>query len=578
MNARHVLTSGAILAAGAWLLIGSISRNDAGTLPIGPANEPGGRVAREILQPVSIAAPEKPAELQLSSTFTPITGKVLRVPASTREGTGGAITSVGANVVLLSHDGDIYVVRPSLQIVKSRIAPPDNGFQAYVNDSRRSPYDGFTHNFDHFRYNDIEFVRTERHSGFIVSYTKYHSQKSCYTTAISFLRIDRDLQSLEEWTATSGQWKDIFETAPCLPLKKEFRAIEGHLAGGRIAFDGKDTLYLASGDYAWDGIYGPRSLQQGGAPLAQDPATDYGKVIQIDLNSLQARRLSLGQRNMQGIATDRNGTVWTVEHGMRGGDELNRISGGSNFGWPYESYGTLYSGLANPLARSNGRHQNFDRPVFAWLPSIAVSGMTRVEGFHETWDGDFLVATLAAAKLVRLRIEDGRVVFAEDIPVGRRIRDVHQHTTGEIVLWTDSRELIFLRPSTGGFEKGVVEHILNENMKLTKDQRDKLTAAFDRCTECHSLRPGENANAPTLAHIIGSKVGSADFANYSRAIRQYEGVWTKERLVNYVSAPQKLIPGTTMPEPNIGDRDIVDGIVEILEHLPRMIETLPQRK
>ena len=340
--------------------------------------------------------PENPAEIELSSIFTPITGRVVRVPPPTRPGTGGAVTSVGANVVLLSHDGDIFVVPPSRQIVKSRIVAPDNGFQAYVNDSQRPPYNSYAHNFGHFRYNDIEFIRSPQRTGFVVSYTRYHGPKQCYTTTISFLRFDDEPGRPEQWSATSDQWEDIFETTPCLPLKKEFRAIEGHMAGGRMAFDGKDTLYLASGDYSWDGIYGPRSLTENGLPLAQDPDTDYGKVIQIDLGTRSAQRLSRGQRNMQGIAIGREGRVWTVEHGMRGGDELNRISPGSNFGWPYESYGTLYSGLPNPSEVSNGRHKNFERPVFAWLPSIAVSGLARVEGFHETWDGDFLVATLAA--------------------------------------------------------------------------------------------------------------------------------------------------------------------------------------
>ena len=179
---------------------------------------------------------------------------------------------------------------------------------------------------------------------------------------------------------------------------------------------------------------------------------------------------------------------------------------------------------------------------------------------------------------MRLRVEDGRVIFAEDIAVGRRVRDVHQHSTGEIVLWTDTRELIFLRPGDGGFENKFIAYLLNEKMGLSQAQRDRLAAAFERCRECHSLRSEDNRHAPSLAHIFGSRAGSKSFGAYSNALRQYAGSWTKEALRSYIRAPQQLIPGTTMPDPGIGDDEIEDGIVTILEHLTRTIETPPQSK
>jgi cytochrome c len=202
--------------------------------------------------------------------------------------------------------------------------------------------------------------------------------------------------------------------------------------------------------------------------------------------------------------------------------------------------------------------------------------MTRVAGFHPAWNGDFLVASLVGQKLVRLRIEDGRVIFAEDIAVGRRIRDVHQHGSGALVLWTDSRELIFLRPSTGGFEDRFIAFVLNERMKWPKDRQAKLMAAFEGCRECHSLRPGDNTHAPSLARIFGAKVGSGKFKGYSPAMKRHNGEWSKDALTAYLKAPQKLIPGTRMPDPNIGDAEVVDGIVQLFEHLTHTLEAPPE--
>ncbi len=105
------------------------------------------------------------------------------------------------------------------------------------------------------------------------------------------------------------------------------------MAGGRIAYRQPHKIVLGSGDYSWDGIYAPEAY-------AQKPDNDYGKVLEIDLNSGKSRKLSIGHRNMQGVLVHLNGQVWVTEHGPRGGDELNRVIGGGNFGWPEEVLGT----------------------------------------------------------------------------------------------------------------------------------------------------------------------------------------------------------------------------------------------
>lgn len=138
---------------------------------------------------------------------------------------------------------------------------------------------------------------------------------------------------------------------------------------------------------------------------------------------------SYGHRNPQGMVIDLNGNVWVTEHGPRGGDELNLVKPGANYGWPVVSYGINYSDapLKTPWPSES---QKFEMPVWVWLPSTAVCGLDVArpgplgEAFPK-WKGDLFAGGLAGATIDRLRIKDGQVVEREEV-VGRmgRVRDV----------------------------------------------------------------------------------------------------------------------------------------------------------
>lgn len=513
--------------------------------------------------------------LNFSSVFTPLQGKLVNIPPTERKGYGGGMTSWESYLVVITHEGKIYLVDGESNVTLSGIEAPFNGYNDYAKAAVQPPFDKFKHNFDIFRYNDILYFNNKDHQGFLVSYTKYDKDNTCYTTTISRLYIDVASDDILDYKVPASLWTDIFQTSPCLPIKKEWEAIDGLRAGGRIAFDGERTVYLASGDYAWDGMYGPRTIPgtdpETGPAVAQDPAADYGKVIAIDVITGHARQLSRGHRNTQGITIDRNGSVWTVEHGVRGGDELNLIIEGENYGWPLESYGTLYSTLPLKNTISYGWHKTYRRPKIAWLPSIAVSGLTRIEGFHEAWDGDLLASTLGGQQLARIRIADNRVVFTEFIRIGQRIRQVHQHSDSRIVLWTDNKQLIFLSPSSGGPGLKYVNYRL-DTMQAKNEVVHKVRAAFHSCMECHSLNSGDNVNAPSLANIYNSKIGSTNFQGYSEAFLSDQRVWTRELLAEYLTDPQTKMPGTIMPNPNVSDEIVRNEIINILVGLATDIE------
>lgn len=225
----------------------------------------------------------------------------------------------------------------------------------------------------------------------------------------------------------------------------------GHHFGSRIVIDNKGMLFLTTGD---------RGSQ---SDKAQDPAVPIGKVLRLTPDGRPApgnpgvegkagwapEVWSMGHRNLQGAVYDREaGRLWTIEHGARGGDELNSPEAGKNYGWPVISYGRHYSGAKIGVgAEKDGMEQ----PVYYWDPSIATSGLELYTGdLFPGWKGDLLVGGLAGAQLSRLVMTDGRVTAEEKLLTDRgdRIRDVRQGPDGAVYVVTDERrgEILRLTP------------------------------------------------------------------------------------------------------------------------------------
>jgi glucose/arabinose dehydrogenase len=147
---------------------------------------------------------------------------------------------------------------------------------------------------------------------------------------------------------------------------------------------------------------------------------------------------SLGHRNIQAAAFDAEGRFWIVEHGTRGGDELNLVKRGANYGWPIQAYGIEYAGTPIPGAQT--QRQGFEQPVYYWDPVIAPSGMQFYSGkAFPAWKGSLFIGALKEQRLVRLAIENGRVVGEEHLLADRkqRIRDVREGPDGALYLVTD---------------------------------------------------------------------------------------------------------------------------------------------
>ena len=162
---------------------------------------------------------------------------------------------------------------------------------------------------------------------------------------------------------------------------------------------------------------------------------------------------SLGHRNVQGLALDpATGELWEHEHGPRGGDELNLIAVGANYGWPIVTAGTDYNGLRiSPFETSAEAGGGFTDPVHGWTPSIAASGLVIYRGdLFPEWQGDALVGALAGRSLRRIDLEDGASVGEEKLlaDLDARIRDVREAPDGSVWILTneDNSRLLRLAP------------------------------------------------------------------------------------------------------------------------------------
>jgi len=218
--------------------------------------------------------------------------------------------------------------------------------------------------------------------------------------------------------------------------------------GSRIAFGPDGMLYASFGERSDTPM----------RPNAQQLDGHLGKVIRIrpdgtvpNDNPFVGRAgakpeiWDLGHRNPQGLAFDPQGRLWQVEHGTRGGDELNLIQKGKNYGWPLQAYGIEYSGaqpITSALGPSAPQVAGMEQPVYFWDPVIAPSGLQFYTGnAFPAWRGNAFIGGLASKQLTRLVLDGTRVVGEEHLLTDRnqRVRDVRQGPDGALYLVTDEQ-------------------------------------------------------------------------------------------------------------------------------------------
>jgi len=241
--------------------------------------------------------------------------------------------------------------------------------------------------------------------------------------------------SRAKWTGTAFTGHEVL-------YKGSPNTRKGQHFGSRIAFDKQNHVYFSIGDR------GARDVNP------QDITRDGGKIYRLhDDGSIPSSNpfvgqqgakeavFSYGHRNPQGMATHPlTGEIWSHEHGPQGGDEVNLIKKGANYGWPVITYGVNYGGA--PITDERER-AGMEQPVTYWVPSIAPCGMAFVQdALYEGWENNLIVGSLKFNYLVRLVIEDNQVVSEEKIAEGiGRVRNVEMGNDGYLYVGVEGKGL-----------------------------------------------------------------------------------------------------------------------------------------
>lgn len=238
------------------------------------------------------------------------------------------------------------------------------------------------------------------------------------------------------------QWQDLLETQSATGAGRHF--------GSRIVFDENGYVYFGVGD-------------RGERPMSQDLSNHAGSVMRLYRDGrvpqdnpfnqradVQPQIWSYGHRNPQGMAYDyANKRLWLIEHGPRGGDEINRVLPGRNYGWPVISYGKEYWG---PLAVGEGTHrEGMEQPIKQYTPSIAPSSLLLYSGnSFPAWRGNLFSGALKLTHLNRVTLsEDGKAIGEERLldELDERIRALAQGPQGWLYFSTDSGKIYVMKPA-----------------------------------------------------------------------------------------------------------------------------------
>ena len=337
---------------------------------------------------------------------------------------------------------------------------------------------------------------------------------------------------------------------------------------GRILFLPDKTFLLTSSD------------DEARRHLVQKMDNDLGKILRLNRDGeappdnpfigkpgARPELYAWGVRAPLGLARDpRTGVIWENENGPKGGDELNIIKPGANYGWPITTYGTEYSGEEITTLREA---PGIESPLLYWTPSIAPSGLAVNNGNrYAQWKGDLFLGALVGRHLRRIHLIAGKPADQEMLlaDLKERIRDVRLGPDGYLYLLTDNTEgrLLRLRPGAPTADqtvlvakpsdKGMPSIFVGLAKRAPADLAHGKTLFDQQCSGCHALEAGAAARpGPNLAGVVGRKAGSVPGFGYSSEMRATGTTWGDMSLDYFLASPSGFVPGTTMGAAGIAD-------------------------
>jgi glucose/arabinose dehydrogenase len=274
-----------------------------------------------------------------------------------------------------------------------------------------------------------------------VSYTTFNKQSKNAQLVIAEFDMSTNLLKFR---------RTVFTSEP--PIKFDAQdpfAQDTCESGGTLAIKeqgGRPVLFVAVGDFDLG-----ESDEESGRTLVQDDTSSIGKIVAIDLTTASAEIYAKGIRSPTGglFYDPESDQLWEAEHGPLGGDEINLILKGKNYGWPNVTYGLPYPWWASRdfSHTTFGQHEGFEKPKFVFVPSIGIGRIARYPstGKIESWRGDLFAAGMGQRNLFRLRLEGSEFRYAESVLEGYRIRDLHIGSDGAFFMKTDNGQLLVSR-------------------------------------------------------------------------------------------------------------------------------------
>lgn len=276
------------------------------------------------------------------------------------------------------------------------------------------------------RFNDSRFAITDigllaqsaNRVEAVVSYPRYDRIRDCVNVVLGAYQIELGAKPSVKRTAT---W---FTSKPCVPVS----AVQH--AAGRIEVIDKANVYMTVGDLGFTKIDQVKTRQ------------DLGSVFKISKSKIE--KISQGHRNQQGILLI-GSDLYTSEHGPRGGDELNLITRGQDYGWPAVSYGQPYSSGDYVKPGVTGSHEGFTKPLTYWVPSVAPTELVQLPSTWGHWSSQIVMGTLREESLIFIQLAN-RTTVGEitTVNVGERIRDLVISKSGQMLATTDSGKILVI--------------------------------------------------------------------------------------------------------------------------------------
>lgn len=275
-------------------------------------------------------------------------------------------------------------------------------------------------NDSRFAINDIAVLsQSQSAANLLISYPRLGLQRDCVEVVVENVNYDRINQKIK-------RVKTWLVTKPCVPIS----AVQ-HTSGRFAVIDSK-SAYVTIGDLGYTQISNRKKRG------------DLGSIFKVSSTSVS--KFSQGHRNAQGILLYNGKDLLAAEHGPRGGDELNLIKAGSDYGWPFVTYGQPYGPGDYVRPTKTGTHAGFVEPLKYWVPSIAPTELVQLpkSGWGD-WSNQLVLGTLREQVLVFMAIDERfAVTNTVNVDIGERIRDLEVLSTGELVATTDSGKLLVI--------------------------------------------------------------------------------------------------------------------------------------